>query len=73
MTARQLGKRIKKHILKSIEEFCKMRNKENKSIRVKYASKRSAIAEHIVNDIDCVSSYNLKIFKTIKNCLKFLI
>ena len=57
MTARQLGKRIKKHILKSIEEFCKMSNKENKSIKVKNALKRSAIT---VNNIDCVSNYNLK-------------
>ena len=31
------------------------------------ASKRSAIAEHLVNNINCASSYNFNRFKTIKN------
>ena len=45
-----------------------MSNKENKSIRVVKASKSFAIAEHLVNNLDCASKYNLKRFKIIKNC-----
>ena len=33
MTSRQFGKKVKEHVLKSIEEFCKKSNKENKSVR----------------------------------------
>ena len=68
MTSRQFEKRIKEHILKSIDEFCIMSSKENKSIRAVNASKRSAIAKHLVNNIDCASNYYLKKFKIIKNC-----
>ena len=68
MTSRQLGKRIKEHVPKSIEDFCKMTNKENKSVRVVNASQRSAIAEHLVNNSDCASNYNLNRYKIIKNC-----
>ena len=68
MTSRRFGNRIKEHIPKRIDEFCKTSNKENKSIRVVNASKRSAIAEHLVDNLDCTSSYNLKIFKSIKDC-----
>ena len=68
MTSRQFSKRLKEHILKSNDEFCKMSNKENKSTRVVNALKRSVIAEHLVNNIDCASNYNLKIFKTNNNC-----
>ena len=32
------------------------------------ASKRSANTEHLVNNSDCASNYNLKRFKTIKSC-----
>ena len=32
------------------------------------ASKISANTEHLVNKSDCASNYNLKRFKTIKNC-----
>ena len=39
MTSRQFGKRIKEHIPKSVDEFCKMSNKESKSIRVVNATK----------------------------------
>ena len=45
-----------------------MSNKKTNSVRVINASKRSAIAEHLVNNIECASSYNLKWFKVIKNC-----
>ena len=55
MTSRQFGKRIKEHVPKNIEDFCKMSNKENKSVRVVNASKSSAIAEHLVNNSNCAS------------------
>ena len=68
MTSRQFGKRIKEHVPKSIEEFCKMNDKENKTVRMVNASKRSAIAEHLINNSNCASNYNLDRFKIIKNC-----
>ena len=37
-------------------------NKKTKSVRVINASKRSAIAEHLVNNLDSASNYSLKIF-----------
>ena len=67
MTSRQFGKRIKEHIPKSTDVFCKTSNKENRSIRLVYASKRSAIAEHLVNNLDCASNYSFERFKIIKN------
>ena len=45
-----------------------MSNKENKSVRVVNASKRSAISEHLVNNSHCASNYSLNRFKIIKNC-----
>ena len=68
MTSRQFGKIIKEHVPKSIEKFCKMSNKENKSVRVVNAPKRSAIAEPFVNKSNCASIYNLNRLKFIKNC-----
>ena len=52
MSSRHFGKRIKEHIPKSIDKFCKMSNKENNSKRAVNASKRSAIAGHLVNNFD---------------------
>ena len=48
ITSRQISKRIKEDVPKSIKLFCKISNKANKSVRVVNASKRSAITEHIV-------------------------
>ena len=73
MISRQFGKRIKEHIPKSFDEFYKTSSKENKSIRVVNASKRSDIAEQLVNNLDCASNYNLKRFKIIKICFKIFI
>ena len=66
MTSRQFGKRIKEHIPKSIDEFCTISNKANKSKRVVNTSKSPPIAEHLVNKPDRASNYNLKKFKIIK-------
>ena len=54
MTFRQFGKGVREQIQKYIDEFRKMSHIENKSIRVVIASKRSAIAEHLFNNIDCI-------------------
>ena len=67
-TSRQFRKKIKKYIPKCIDEFCKISDKKNKSKRVTNASKTSATAEHLVNNCDCASNYNLKRFKCIENC-----
>ena len=40
----------------------------NIPVKVLNASKRSFIAEHLVNNSTCVNSYNLNRFKTIKTC-----
>ena len=75
MTSRQFGKRIKEHFTKSIEELCKMNNKENKSVRVVNAFKISAIAENLVNNSNCASNYNfIRIdLKLLKIVLAFLV
>ena len=73
MTSRQFVKRIKQNIPKGIDALFEMSNKENKFIRVVKGSKKSAIAEHLVNDSDFASSYNLKKFRIIKNFLAYLI
>ena len=65
VTSRQFSKRIKEHIPKYIDEFCKTSNKKKKFIRVVNVSKRSAIAEHlvIVSNLNCASNYNFKKFE----------
>ena len=68
LTSRQLGKRIKKHIPKSVEKFCDLENKEVISVKVLNASKRSSIAEHLTNNPTCATNYNLNRFRIIKNC-----
>ena len=67
MTSRQFSKRIKEHVPKVIEEFCKTNKKENKTVKVVNASKRSANAEHFINNSSCALNYNLNSFKNIKN------
>ena len=47
-----------------------MSKKDNKFIRMVIASKRSTIAEHLVNNSDCASNYNLNRYKIIKNCFR---
>ena len=37
-------------------------------VKVLSASKRSSIAEHLVNNSTCANRYNLNTFKIIKNC-----
>ena len=40
--------------------------KDDIPVKVLNASKRSSIAEHLVNNSTCANSYNLKRFKVIK-------
>ena len=68
MTKRQLGKRIKEHIPQCVENFCNSENKDVIPIKVINASKRSSIAEHLVNNPACANNYNVNMFKIIKNC-----
>ena len=68
MTTRQLGKRIKEHIPQCVENFCNSENKDVIPTKVINASKRSSIAEHLVNNPACANNYNVNMFKIIKNC-----
>ena len=43
-----------------------MSNEKNKILKIKDASKRSAIAELLVTNLDFASNYNLNRFKIIK-------
>ena len=45
MTSRQLIKRVREHIPKSIESYCHSKDKESKSTQVLNVLKRSSIAE----------------------------
>ena len=65
MTSRNFGNIIIEENQKSFNEFCKMSNKESKSIRVVNASQRSTIAEHLEYNCDCKCYYNLKRFSII--------
>ena len=68
MTSRQLIKRVRDHIPKSIESYCNSEEKEGKSTQVLVALKHFSIAEHLVNYPTCANSYNIDRFEIIKNC-----
>ena len=68
MTTKHLRKRINEHLPKSVENFCFLEKKGDVPVKVLNASKRSSIAEHLVNNSTCANSYNLIGFKTIKTC-----
>ena len=68
MTSRQLIKRVKEHVPKSVESYCNSEEKECKSTQVLNALKRSSIAEHLVNHPNCANNYNRNRFKIIKSC-----
>ena len=67
-TTRQLRKRIKEHIPKSVESFCCLDKKDDIRAKILNASKRSSIAQHLINNLTCANSYNMnKIIKTCNN------
>ncbi len=71
LTTRQLKKRVKEHVPACIDKFLKIseeKEKENKSVKVMNAVKRSAVAEHLVFNQKCAENYNLEKFKIIKTC-----
>ena len=65
LTTRQLRKRIKEHIPKSLESFCCLDNKDIIPAKVLNASKRSSIAQHLINNPTCANSYDMNRFKII--------
>ena len=70
VTTRQLRKRIKQHVPKNVDNFCCLDKKDDILAKVLNVSKRSSIAEHLVNNPTCANSYNmnrLEIIKTYNN------
>ena len=63
LTTRQLRKRIKEHIPKSVGNFCLSEKKNDILIKVHNASKRLSIAENLVNNPKYANSHNLNRFK----------
>ena len=68
LTTRQLRKRIKEHIPKSVESFCCLDNKDIIPAKVLNVAKRSSIAQHLINNPTCANNYNMDRFKIIKTC-----
>ena len=65
LTTRHLRKRIKGHVPKSVEIFCFADKKDVIAVKVLNASKRSSIAEHLVNNPTCANSDNIKRLKLV--------
>ena len=70
LTTIQLTIRVKDHILACIDNFLKLAQKEKKSNKITNAVKKSAIAEHLVNNQSFSESFDLKRFKIIKSYCK---
>ena len=66
-TSRHLKTRISEHIPKCILRFIDEKAK-NKTNAVLNATKRSSIAEHLINNTSCANSYNSSRFKITNNC-----
>ena len=67
MITKQPRKRIKEYERKN-REFSLFKKKDDVPVKVLSASKRSSIAEYLVNKLTCANGYNLNRFKIIKNC-----
>ena len=63
LTTRHLRNRIKEDVAKSIETFLFSEMKEDISVKVLNASKRSSIAEYLANNTTCANSFYLNRFK----------
>ena len=63
LTTRHLRKRIKEHVPKSVENFCFENKKDDIPVKVLKVSKRSSIAEHLVNNPTSANIYNINRFK----------
>ena len=53
--------------VQSSNQFIKEKTK-NKTKALVNATKRSSIAEHLINNADCANDYDLSRFKVINNC-----
>ena len=62
-----------KEKLKSVENFGKSKEKNDTLVKVLNASNRLSLAENLVNNSTCASSYNLNKFKIIKVLVMFSI
>ena len=60
--------KIKEHVPKSVDNFYISKKKNDIPVKVLNVSKRSPIAEHLVNNSTCANTYNLNKFKIIKTC-----
>ena len=60
LTTRQLRKRIKEHVQKCVDNFCCLNKKDDIPAKVLNSFKRSSIAEHLVINQTCESSYKYK-------------
>ena len=68
LTTRQLRKRIKDHVQKSVDSFSCLDKKYDIPAKVLNASKNSSIPELLVNNPNCENSYIKNRFKIIKTC-----
>ena len=53
---------MKEHVPNRVENFCFSDKKDDIPVKVLNASKRSSIAEHLVNNPTCANSYNINRF-----------
>ena len=65
-TSRHLKTRVNEHIPKCVLNFIKEKT-NNKTKAVLNATKRSSIAEHLINNVNCAKNYDLSRFKVIYN------
>ena len=66
-TSRHLKTRVNEHIPKCVLNFIKKKT-NNKTKAVINVTKRSSIAEHLINNVNCAKNYDLPRFKVIYNC-----
>ena len=58
--------RVNEDIPKCVLNFIKQKNSHKTKVFIN-ATKRSSIAEHLINNIDCANNYDLSIFKVINS------
>ena len=66
-TTRHLKIRIKEHIPKCVEDYITGKSACISKAMIN-ASKRSAISEHLINNVNCAKKYNVTMFSSMKQC-----
>ena len=66
-TSRHLTTRMKEHVPKCITTYIKD-SEDNKSVAVKNAMKKSAIAEHLVKNPSCGNKFKFSNFSVMRQC-----